>query len=146
MHSQNWQHLQYSTSHNTHLNLPIAAFDGSHVTQELSPHLYSTSSMLAFSFPVNINFGWLLFTPTNTIIWTFLFLNFTTIQHTSYFLKLTHSYQYKYGHFTSQFQTHSYIHQHNYLNIFILCLSIQLLNFSLVFLSFEFQLSVLSFP
>ena len=42
----------------TRFNLLTVAFDGSHVTRESPPHLHFTSSAPAFSFPVDINFGW----------------------------------------------------------------------------------------
>ena len=78
-----WEKRQHLTSYNTHLNLPTTAFDGSHVTQESPPNLHSTSSTLAFYFPVGINSGWL---------------------HKS----VIHPYQHKYWNiFISQFYYHS---------------------------------------
>ena len=59
-------------------------------------------------------------TPANTNIGTLLFLDSSTIQCTSKFLKLifipTNTTT---EHFTSQFHTYFHIHQHNYLNIFV---------------------------
>ena len=86
------RHIQHSR-----LTLPIAAFNGNSMTQEIPPHLLSISSTLAFSFLFDINSGWSrqsVITLTNINIGTFLFLDSTTIQHTSKFLKLINSYQY----------------------------------------------------
>ena len=67
----------------TRLNLFTAAFGGRRVIRESPSHQNSTSSMPAFSFPVNINrtlehFYFSILQPFNT----------------SNFLKLTHSYEY----------------------------------------------------
>ena len=89
----------YSTSYNTRLNLPTTNFDGNRVTRESLPLLHSTSSTLAFYFPVDINSGWppkpVTHPPLTQTLEHFIF-NSPIIQHRSKFLKLIHSYQYNY--------------------------------------------------
>ena len=118
------------------------------MSRESPLHQHSTSSILTFSFPIDINFSW----PCKSVTHSYQYkywniLNFTTIQLTSKFLKSIHSYQYNYRTFYFSIW-HTFLYSPTQLleHFYFFCLLIQLLNFSIDFLSFNLHLCVLSFP
>ena len=52
-------HLQHTTSHKLIWNFLLRPFDGNHLTWESPPHYIPSFQRRCFSFPININIGWL---------------------------------------------------------------------------------------